>query len=58
MNEWIPAVIGVVLMAAFAGGLIWLIGALPLVIITALVLVMVVTDAVRTLREQRRDAGS
>jgi hypothetical protein len=45
-------------MAAFAGGLIWLIGALPLVIITALVLVMVVTDAVRTLREQRRDAGS
>jgi energy-converting hydrogenase Eha subunit H len=58
MNDLIPAVIGVAVMAAFAGGLIWLIGALPLVIITALVLVMVVTDAVRTLREQRRDAGS
>jgi energy-converting hydrogenase Eha subunit H len=58
MQDVVAAAIGVALMSAFAGGLIWLIGALPLVIITALVLVMVVTDAVRTLREQRRDAGS
>jgi hypothetical protein len=51
MEDIIAAIIGLALMIAFAGGLIWLIGAPPLVIITALVLAMAVFDVVRTLRE-------
>jgi hypothetical protein len=52
MEDLVAAVIGIALMLAFAGGLAWLIGAPPLLIITALVLAMAVVDVVRTLREQ------
>ena len=45
-------------MLAFAGGLAWMIGAPPLLIITILVLVMAVIDVVRTLREQAGNARS
>ena len=45
-------------MLAFAGGLAWLIGAPPLLIITVVVLAMAVIDVVRTLREQARNGGS
>jgi hypothetical protein len=58
MQDVVAAVIGVAIMIAFAGGLIWLIGAPPLVIITALVLAMVVIDAVRSLRERNQTGAS
>ena len=45
-------------MLGFAGGLAWQIGAPPLLIITAVVLVMAVVDVVRTLREQAGKARS
>ena len=51
MDDVIGAIIGIVLMLAFAGGLAWVIGALPLLIVTAIVLLMAVIDVVRTLRE-------
>jgi uncharacterized membrane protein len=58
MEDVVAAIIGVAIMVAFAGGLIWLIGAPPLVIITALVLAMAVLDVVRTLRERGQNGGS
>ena len=58
MQDVATAVIGVAIMVAFAGGLVWLIGAPPLVIITALVLVMAVIDVVRTLREEAGNSKS
>jgi uncharacterized membrane protein len=58
MQDVAAAVIGVAIMVAFAGGLVWLIGAPPLVIITALVLVMAVIDVVHSLREQSQNGGS
>jgi hypothetical protein len=56
MDDLVAAVIGIALMLAFAGGLAWLIGAPPLVIITIIVLAMAVIDVVRTLREQAGNA--
>ena len=58
MEDLIAAVIGIVLMLAFAGGLAWLIGSPPLLIIIGGVLLMAVLDVVRTLREQARNARS
>jgi hypothetical protein len=58
MEDLVAAVIGVVIMVAFAGGLIWLIGAPPLVIIAILVLAMVVADAVLSLRGQGQNGRS
>jgi ABC-type xylose transport system permease subunit len=58
MEDVISAVIGIVLMLAFAGGLAWLIGSPPLLIIMGAVLVMAVFDVVRTLREQGRNTSS
>ncbi len=52
MDDRIAAVIGIVVMLAFAGGLAWQVGAPPLLIITMIVLAMAVFDVVRTLREQ------
>jgi hypothetical protein len=52
LEDFVTAIVGVATMVAFAGGLIWLIGAPPLVIITALVLAMAVLDVVRSLRER------
>ena len=51
MEDLIAATIGIVLMLAFAGGLAWMIGSLPLLIISLLVLLMAVIDVVRTVRE-------
>jgi hypothetical protein len=53
MDDLVAAVVGIVLMVAFAGGLAWLIGQPPLLIITVVVLTMAVIDVWRTLREQR-----
>jgi hypothetical protein len=58
MEDLIPAVIGIVLVLAFAGGLAWMIGSPPLLIISLLVLAMAVIDVVRTLREQAGNAQS
>jgi len=58
MDDLIAAVIGIAIMLAFAGGIAWLIGAPPLLIITFVVLALAVIDVWRTLREQARDAGS
>jgi hypothetical protein len=58
MDDLVAAVIGIALMLAFAGGLAWLIGAPPLVIITIIVLAMAVIDVVRTIREQAGNARS
>jgi hypothetical protein len=58
MEDFVTAIIGVAIMVAFAGGLIWLIGAPPLVIIAVLVLAMVVADAVLSLRERGQNGGS
>ena len=58
MEDVISAVIGIVLMLAFAGGLAWLIGSPPLLIIIGGVLLMAVFDVVRTLREEAGNAGS
>ena len=58
MEDLIAAVIGIVLMLAFAGGLAWLIGSPPLLIIIGGVLLMAVFDVVRTLREEAGNAGS
>ena len=58
MEDVIAAVIGIVLMLAFAGGLAWLIGSPPLLIIIGGVLLMAVFDVVRTLREEAGNAGS
>jgi hypothetical protein len=58
MQDVVAAVLGIALMVAFAGGLIWLIGALPLVIITILVLAMVIIDGVRSLRERGANGAS
>jgi hypothetical protein len=58
MEDLITAAIGIVLMLAFAGGLAWMIGSPPLLIISLLVLLMAVTDVVRTVREQSGNAGS
>jgi hypothetical protein len=58
MDDLVAGVIGIALMLAFAGGLAWLIGAPPLVIITIIVLAMAVIDVVRTLREQAKNARS
>jgi hypothetical protein len=57
-EDVIAAVIGIAIMLGFAGGLAWLIGAPPLLIITVVVLAMAVVDVVRTLRDQARNAGS
>jgi hypothetical protein len=56
MEDLIPAVIGIVLMLAFAGGLAWMIGSPPLLIISLLVLAMAVIDVVRTVRDQAGNA--
>jgi|Tabmets5t2r1_1033131.scaffolds.fasta_scaffold508401_1 NADH:ubiquinone oxidoreductase subunit 6 (subunit J) len=56
MDDLVAAVIGIALMLIFAGGLAWLIGAPPLVIITIIVLAMAVIDVVRTIREQAGNA--
>jgi hypothetical protein len=45
-------------MLAFAGGLAWMIGSPPLLIIIGGVLVMAVFDVQRTLREQAGNAQS
>jgi hypothetical protein len=45
------ALVGTVILVAFAGGLAWQIGALPLSIITCGVLAMAVIDVVLTLRD-------
>ena len=58
MEDLIAAVIGIVLMLAFAGGLAWLIGSPPLLIIIGGVLLMAVFDVVRTLREEAGNARS
>jgi hypothetical protein len=58
MEDLVAAVIGIVLMLAFAGGLAWMIGSPPLLIIIGGVLVMAVFDVQRSLREQARDARS
>jgi hypothetical protein len=58
MQDVAAAVIGIAIMVAFAGGLIWLIGAPPLVIITVLVLAMAVIDVVRSLREEAGNSKS
>jgi hypothetical protein len=57
MEDIVTATIGILIMLGFAGGLAWLIGAPPLLIITVVVLAMAVVDVVRTLREQARNAG-
>ena len=58
MDDFASAVIGIVLMVAFVGGLAWLIGSPPLLIIIGAVVLMAVLDVVRTLREQGRKARS
>jgi hypothetical protein len=58
MEDVIAAIIGLALMVVFAGGLVWLIGAPPLLIIAILVLGMAVADVVRSLREQRQSSNS
>jgi hypothetical protein len=55
MEDLVTATIGIVLMLAFAGGLAWMIGSPPLLIIIGAVLVMAVFDVQRTLREQARE---
>jgi hypothetical protein len=57
MEDLIAAIIGISLVLAFAGGLAWLIGALPLLIVIGVVLAMAVIDMVRTLRDQSRNAA-
>jgi O-antigen/teichoic acid export membrane protein len=56
MDDLVAAIIGIVLMLAFAGGLAWKIGAPPLLIIIFGVLVMAVVDVARTLRGNSRNA--
>jgi hypothetical protein len=58
MEDLVTATIGIVLMLAFAGGLAWMIGSPPLLIIIGAVLVMAVFDVQRTLREQAGNAQS
>jgi hypothetical protein len=58
MEDLVTATIGIVLMLAFAGGLAWMIGSPPLVIICFAVLAMAVIDVVRTVREQAGNARS
>jgi hypothetical protein len=53
MDELIGAIIGIALMAAFAGGLAWIISAPPLLMIIVIVLVMAIIDVLHTLRQQR-----
>ncbi len=50
MEEAIPGVIGVLIFAVFLGFLAVDIGAIPLLIITAVVLTMVIVDLVQTIR--------
>ena len=52
MDDRVAAIIGIVIMLAFAGGIAWKVGAFPLLIITIAVLGMAVFDVVRTLRGQ------
>ena len=52
MSDRIGAIIGVVMMLAFAGGIAWKVGSPPLLIITTAVLAMAVFDVVRTLKGQ------
>jgi hypothetical protein len=56
MEDLITATIGIVLMLAFTGGLAWMIGSPPLLIISFLVLAMAVIDVVRTVRDQAGNA--
>jgi O-antigen/teichoic acid export membrane protein len=58
MDDIVAAIIGIAIMLGFAGGLAWLIGAPPLLLITVAVLAMAVTDVWRTLRQQAQDRGS
>jgi CDP-diglyceride synthetase len=53
MDDLIGAIIGIALMAAFAGGLAWIISAPPLLMIIVIVLVMAIIDVLHTLRQQR-----
>jgi hypothetical protein len=52
MNDRLSAIIGIVILLAFASGIAWKVGSAPLLIITAAVLAMAVFDVVRTLRDQ------
>jgi len=52
MEDVNAAVIGTLILLGFAGGLAWQIGALPLTIITFLVLSMAVIDVVHALRDR------
>jgi hypothetical protein len=52
MSDRICAIIGIVIILAFAGGIAWKVGSPPLLIITTAVLAMAVFDVVRTLRDQ------
>jgi hypothetical protein len=52
MNDGVAAIVGIVIMLAFAGGIAWKVGSPPLLIITTVVLAMAVFDMVRTLRGQ------
>jgi hypothetical protein len=50
MSDRVGAMIGIVIMLAFAGSIAWQVGSPPLLIITAAALAMAVFDVVRTLR--------
>jgi hypothetical protein len=52
MEDTAAAVIGILILLGFAGGLAWQIGALPLTIITCLVLLMAILDVALTLRDR------
>jgi hypothetical protein len=52
MDDRVAAIIGIVIVLAFAGGIAWAVGSPPLLIITTAVLAMAVFDLVRTLRRQ------
>jgi hypothetical protein len=52
MSDRIGAIIGILIMLAFAGGIAWKVGSPPLLVITTGVLAMAVFDVVRTLRGQ------
>ena len=54
MEDIVAAVIGTVVLLGFAGGLAWQIGALPLTLITVLVLAMAVFDVFFALRSRPR----
>jgi hypothetical protein len=57
MTNFVTGLIGISLVMAFVGFMVWWVPALPLIIIVAVVMLLLLIDFVQSLRMGNSDAG-